>query len=131
MKRPVVLVFDDDLVRHPEFLGRCSARFIYRPHADDAVAAVAAVAPDLVVMDYSMGADLSGAEAVTGPRAEFGGCVFGSVRTFSVEKDRKIASAKKRLIQTVLDRGQNINFNSYAAFSRGWKRNKQFEGHHV
>jgi CheY-like chemotaxis protein len=69
MKRLVVLVFDDDLVRHPEFLGRCPARFVYHPHADDALAAVAAVAPDLVLMDYSMGADLSGAEAVAMLRA--------------------------------------------------------------
>ena len=70
MKNLVVLVFDDDLVRHPDFLGRCTARFVYRPHADDAVADVMSVSPDLVLMDYSMGASLTGAQAV----AELRGC---------------------------------------------------------
>lgn len=64
MKRLVVLVFDDDLVRHPEFLEACPAEFIYHADADDALTAVTAAQPDLVLMDYSMGAALSGAEAV-------------------------------------------------------------------
>jgi DNA-binding NarL/FixJ family response regulator len=64
MTRPLVLVFDDDLVHQPDFLSACRAQFIYRPDADDAVLDVLSTSPHLVLMDYSMGAALSGAQAV-------------------------------------------------------------------
>lgn len=74
MERPLslVLVFDDDLIVNPDFLGTHAARFVYRANADDAVADVLAVAPDLVFMDYSMGTSIDGATAVRTLRAHFG-----------------------------------------------------------
>jgi len=69
---PLVLVFDDDLVHHPEFLEGVPARFVYRPHADDALEDVAAHAPDVVLMDFSMSAALDGAAAVTLLRSRYG-----------------------------------------------------------
>jgi CheY-like chemotaxis protein len=66
MKTFRVLVFDDDLVRHPEFLAPIvaglSARpgghhyeLRYRAHADDAVEDVQTYRPHLVLMDFQMG----------------------------------------------------------------------------
>jgi CheY-like chemotaxis protein len=60
-----ILVFDDDLFGHQDFLAGLPGELVYRPHADDAVAQVRAVAPDVVLMDYSMGAHLTGAQAVS------------------------------------------------------------------
>lgn len=60
---PTILVFDDDLIDHPDFLARLPARFVYRRSADDALADVAEVRPDAVFMDFSMNARLSGAQA--------------------------------------------------------------------
>ena len=68
---PLVLVFDDDLIAHPEFLGDWAARFVYRPNADRAVEDVREVAPHLVLMDFSMGAALDGVTAVRALRAAF------------------------------------------------------------
>ena len=68
---PLVLVFDDDLIAHPDFLGNHSARFVYRPNADDAINDVLAIGPDLVLMDFSMGGAHDGAEAVRRLRARF------------------------------------------------------------
>lgn len=59
-----ILVFDDDLVHHREFLAPLAADFIYRAHADNAVADVLEVKPDVVFMDYSMGRHLRGEDAV-------------------------------------------------------------------
>ncbi len=70
--RPRVLVFDDDLVRHPDFLAALPAELHYRPHADDALADVAAVRPAAVLMDYAMGGDhLTGAQAVATLRERY------------------------------------------------------------
>lgn len=69
--KPVVLVFDDDLIANPSFLGDYAAHFVYRANADDAVADVLATAPDLVFMDYSMGSTIDGATAVHALRARF------------------------------------------------------------
>lgn len=66
-----ILVFDDDLFGHQDFLAGLPGEFVYRPHADDAVAEVRAVAPDVVLMDYSMGARLTGAQAVSLLRESF------------------------------------------------------------
>jgi len=60
---PVILVFDDDLVNHQDFLADLPGRFVFRAHADDAVSDVAEVKPDCVFMDFSMNARLSGAQA--------------------------------------------------------------------
>ena len=69
MTPPLILVFDDDLVNHPDFLGHLPARFVYRANADEALADVAEVRPDCVLMDFSMNARLSGAEATRQLRA--------------------------------------------------------------
>lgn len=71
-----LLVFDDDLVHHQDFLAgvgeTLSADMTYFAHADDCVAAVAQYQPDAVLMDYSMGSEhLSGAEAVAELRATY------------------------------------------------------------
>lgn len=67
-----VLVFDDELVVHTDFLAHLDADFVYRKNADDALADVEAVRPDLVLMDFSMNAKLSGADAVALLRAHYG-----------------------------------------------------------
>lgn len=67
-----VLVFDDDLIAHPDFLGHLDADFVYRADADDAIADVEAVRPDIVLMDFSMNAKRSGAEAVQVLREHYG-----------------------------------------------------------
>ncbi|TNF35044.1 MAG: response regulator transcription factor [Deltaproteobacteria bacterium] len=66
---PLILVFDDDLIAHQDFLGGLPARFVYRANADDAVSDVAALKPDCVFMDFSMNARLSGAQATERLRA--------------------------------------------------------------
>lgn len=72
-----VLVFDDDLVSHPSFLGAAAGpggrevELVYRPNADDAIADVLAVGPALVLMDFSMGTSVDGAAAVRTLRARF------------------------------------------------------------
>lgn len=63
MRRPRILVFDDDLVSRPDFLGHLPAEFVYRPHADLAVEDVAEVRPDMVFMDFSMGTAVDGVRA--------------------------------------------------------------------
>lgn len=62
--RPRVLVFDDDLIHHPDFLAGLPIEVVYRPHADACLEDVAAVGPDLVLMDFSMQARLTGHQAV-------------------------------------------------------------------
>lgn len=66
-----MLVFDDDLIAHPDFLGDHAARFVYRPNADNAVDDVRELAPQLVLMDFSMGSAVDGAAAIRALRAEF------------------------------------------------------------
>ena len=63
-EHPRVLVFDDDLVHHPDFLDGLPARFVYRPHADHAEDDVLGHDPDLVLMDFAMGALRNGVDAV-------------------------------------------------------------------
>ncbi|MCB9734390.1 MAG: hypothetical protein H6745_17520 [Deltaproteobacteria bacterium] len=67
-----VLVFDDELVVHTDFLAHLDADFVYRANADDAVADVEAVRPDIVLMDFSMNAKRSGADAVQILREHYG-----------------------------------------------------------
>ena len=67
----VILVFDDDLVHRTGFLGGLPAQFIYRAHADDALRDVDEVEPDVVLMDFSMGHHLSGAQAVALLRSRY------------------------------------------------------------
>jgi CheY-like chemotaxis protein len=81
MRRVQLLVFDDDLVSHPDFLGAALASLAnrhggslslvasYRPHADAALSEVRALAPDLVLMDYHMGPHADGATAIRALRA--------------------------------------------------------------
>lgn len=71
MTPPLILVFDDELVRHPGFLAPLPGRFVYRPHADEALVDVAEVDPDCVFMDFSMNARLNGAEATRLLRAAY------------------------------------------------------------
>lgn len=68
---PLVLVFDDDLVAHPDFLGDHAARFVYRPNADRAVDDVRELAPHLVLMDFSMGSSIDGVAAIRTLREHF------------------------------------------------------------
>jgi len=68
---PLVLVFDDDLITNPDYLGEHAARFVYRANADNAVADVHEVEPDLVFMDFSMGTVVDGGTAVRYLRATF------------------------------------------------------------
>ncbi|MFO0748113.1 MAG: response regulator [Myxococcota bacterium] len=63
MAPPRILVFDDDLVSRPEFLGHLPAEFIYRGHADQALADVEQVMPDMVFMDFAMGTAVDGVTA--------------------------------------------------------------------
>lgn len=67
-----VLIFDDDLVAHPDFLGPTFAglerrhgpiALRYRAHADEALAEIADFQPDLVLMDFQMGPHLDGGAA--------------------------------------------------------------------
>jgi len=62
--RPLILVFDDDLVGRPDYLESLPAEFVYRANADDALADIAAVQPVMVFMDYSMNGTMDGAQAV-------------------------------------------------------------------
>ncbi len=62
--QPRVLVFDDDLVHHPDFLDGLPVELIYRPDADRCLEDVATHNPDLVLMDFSMRAALNGLQAV-------------------------------------------------------------------
>ena len=66
-----VLVYDDDLVSRPDFLGELPAELIYRGHADDAIDEVRELAPDLVLMDYSMGRHRNGLDSVVALRRVF------------------------------------------------------------
>src|SRR5512134_1314262 len=68
---PLVLVFDDDLIGNPDFLGVHAARFVYRSNADNAIDDVLEVTPELVLMDFSMGSPIDGATAVRSLRARF------------------------------------------------------------
>lgn len=71
MSTPRILVFDDDLVGRPDFLGHLPAEFVYRGNADDAVADVEAVNPDIVFMDFAMGTAIDGVMAVQALRKVF------------------------------------------------------------
>ena len=68
---PLILIFDDDLVLRPDFLAGLPARFVYRPHADDAEDDVTAHDPDLVLMDFAMGAMRNGVDAVRALRVRW------------------------------------------------------------
>jgi DNA-binding NarL/FixJ family response regulator len=85
--RPLILVFDDDLVEHPDFLGHLPARFVYRANADQAVADVAEVRPDCVFMDFSMNARLSGAQATEQLRAVY---AHGALPIVAISSDTRL-----------------------------------------
>ena len=59
------LVFDDLLFLRRDDFSSLEIELRFYAHADDAVAVVAAEGPDLVLMDYSMDARLSGEEAIS------------------------------------------------------------------
>lgn len=64
-----VMLFDDELAQQPGPYRMSGLSLRCFAHADDAVQLVAAELPDVVLMDYSMGAMLSGAAAVAKLRA--------------------------------------------------------------
>lgn len=73
-----ILIFDDELIRYPDFLSELSEalggdiELVYRAHADDAVDEVRKLQPVAVLMDYSMGpSHYSGAGAVSNLREHF------------------------------------------------------------
>jgi len=85
--RPRVLVFDDDLVHHPDFLEGLPVELIYRPHADRCLDDVAAVDPDLVLMDFSMRATLTGLQAVQRLREVH---PIGSLKIVGISSDSRM-----------------------------------------
>jgi CheY-like chemotaxis protein len=87
MSPPLVLVFDDDLIQHSDFLEGLPARFVFRAHADDCVADIAAVAPDLVLMDFSMQARLNGREALLALRHHH---PLGTLRVVAISSDSRM-----------------------------------------
>jgi len=87
VKRPKILVFDDDLIHHPDFLAHLPADFVYRAHADDALADVLAERPDAVFMDFSMNARLSGADATEQLRAHF---PHGTLPIIAISSDARL-----------------------------------------
>lgn len=66
-----ILVFDDDLVHHPLFFEGLPAIFRFRGDGREALQEVKTWAPDLVLMDYSMGNGPSGADATSSIRGTF------------------------------------------------------------
>jgi DNA-binding NarL/FixJ family response regulator len=70
-EHPLILIFDDDLVHRPDFLAGMPARFVYRHDADQAEDDVAAHDPDLVFMDFAMGATRNGVDAVRALRVRW------------------------------------------------------------
>lgn len=63
-----VVIFDDELFQRRAAFSVEGATLAFYEHADDAVAVVAAEVPDLVLMDFSMSALRSGADAVAALR---------------------------------------------------------------
>ncbi|MCK5689654.1 response regulator transcription factor [Myxococcota bacterium] len=67
------VIFDDELYRRPGFADTPGAIVRIEVSADKAVQVVREFEPDVVFMDYSLfGSSLSGAQAVTALRKEFG-----------------------------------------------------------
>ena len=62
--KPTVLVFDDDLVHHRDLFDALPVDVVLRHHADRCLEDVASVRPELVLMDFSMQAALTGHQAV-------------------------------------------------------------------
>jgi CheY-like chemotaxis protein len=83
MRRVHILVFDDELVHRPDFLGATltdlehrlagQVAFVltFRPHADFALSELAALSPDAVFMDFHMGPHADGATAVAAIRGRY------------------------------------------------------------
>lgn len=82
-----VLVFDDDLVRHPELFAELPCEVTLRGHADDCVEAVEELAPDLVLMDFSMGAKLNGRDAVMRLRQRY---PLGALTIVGISSDARM-----------------------------------------
>jgi CheY-like chemotaxis protein len=66
-----VVIFDDVLCRRSADYVVPGLELLFFPHADDAVAVVRRERPDVVMMDYSMEAQASGADAIAALRAAF------------------------------------------------------------
>ncbi len=66
-----VVIFDDVLVRRQRDYAVPNLEILHFPHADDAVAVVERERPDVVLMDYSMDANASGADAIAALKAAF------------------------------------------------------------
>ena len=60
-----VIVFDDELRERAASYKMPDLTLLCFDHADDAVAIVTAERPDVVLMDYTMHAELDGAQAIT------------------------------------------------------------------
>jgi CheY-like chemotaxis protein len=60
-----VILFDDELSAHAANYRMAGIELICLPHADDALAVVARERPDVVLMDFTMYSERSGADAVS------------------------------------------------------------------
>lgn len=87
MTLPLVLVFDDDLYHHQDFLAGLPAQFIFRPHADDCIADIRAHTPDLVLMDFSMQARMNGRDAIVHLRLVY---PLGALRVIGISSDSRM-----------------------------------------
>lgn len=64
-----VVIFDDELSERQAAYRIAGIRLAFFPHADDAVAVTLRERPDVVLMDFTMHANRSGAEAIAALRA--------------------------------------------------------------
>lgn len=62
------IIFDDELSEKPALYRIPGIDLVFHPHADNAVAITRREKPDVVLMDFAMHADRSGAEAVSALR---------------------------------------------------------------
>ena len=79
-----VLIFDDVLFHRQGDFAVSGAELRFFKHADDAVALVSRLVPDLVLMDYAMDARLSGDEAITQLRGRW---PSGALRIVGISAD--------------------------------------------
>lgn len=63
------VIFDDELSERQAAYRIAGISLAFFPHADDAVAVTLRERPDVVLMDFTMHADRSGAEAIAALRA--------------------------------------------------------------
>jgi CheY-like chemotaxis protein len=80
-----VIVFDDVLYKRAHEYEVPDLEVQFYAHADDAVAVVRRERPDLVLMDYAMGARNSGEDAVRALRAAF--ARNGTIKIVGISSD--------------------------------------------